>query len=229
MSETREIKTERQTSQQECCFCTEFRDNRTPIFIREKTDMANRIIRQTEHFIAFPSVSPLRSGHVLVCPNMHLSSLVQIPKAHIDEFITITNSVSRELEYSYGPTIVFEHGVGLGQEGGCGVSHAHLHILPLTLTDRDSLSHIVCNQYGKGMVNGFQYMASNTPRTTSYLCFGPSLCCLRQIIGLFPSQYMRRTIGAISHLQQYDWREHYGWHDFINTYDTLARPRVVMQ
>ena len=184
--------------------------------------MRNRLIRETKNFVAFPSVSPLGPGHVLLCPRDHYSSMIQMPAAHVREFLRIAKSLVCDVENAYHSMVLFEHGVGRGQEGGCGVTHAHLHILPASSSTQTVITNRVCADYRNDALGTFCDMMRRVPHDQSYLLLGSSLQSIRYFVGAFPSQYMRKIIASILHLPLSDWRCHFGWGEFAETYTRLT-------
>jgi ATP adenylyltransferase len=109
-----------------CTLCAE---------LRAQTGAApwNRPLIETTNFVVIPSLGALIEGWVLVVPKEHHISMGALPeqlRAEADELELRTRTL---LSDRYGsPIVAFEHGPSASQHGtGCGVDHAHLHLLPL--------------------------------------------------------------------------------------------------
>lgn len=207
----------------DCCLCTEFQTGKTPPFISGPTQIGNRVVHESTSFVAFPSLSPLRTGHVLISPKHHISSLAQLSEAHLPEFTRFVNSVTASITRLYGDVVLFEHGVGFTQHGGCGITHAHLHVLPLGLAALSALTTQVCREHGRPPLASFPNIILRTPPTQSYLILGSALTRLRQFVGSFPSQYLRRKLAPFYGLHNTDWRACFGWPEFIETHTALLQ------
>jgi diadenosine tetraphosphate (Ap4A) HIT family hydrolase len=76
-----------------------------------------------------PSLGPLTFGHTLLVPANHVYSLADWEDpGHVQEIVGEALDVMRR---SFGRTVTFEHGTrSPNSEGGCGIRHAHLHLVP---------------------------------------------------------------------------------------------------
>jgi ATP adenylyltransferase len=96
--------------------------------------LRDRWVAHSEHFVVIPSVGALVDGWVLVVPKSHLLSLGALPEELQPELADLAATMSESLEREYGqPVTRFEHGSSAAMQAvGCGVNHAHLHLVPLT-------------------------------------------------------------------------------------------------
>lgn len=97
--------------------------------------------------VAVPSVGSLLEGWLLVVPRHHVTALAEIElQGERDAFVKLVHEADTLLRDAYDkPTVWFEHGPAeSGKSAGCGVDHAHLHIVPtdLPLKRRASESEI---------------------------------------------------------------------------------------
>ena len=73
---------------------------------------------------------PYNSGHIMVVPYAHLSSLAALNTETARELIDLAQQSERALQDVYHPH-GFNMGLNLGQAAGAGVAeHLHLHALP---------------------------------------------------------------------------------------------------
>ncbi len=85
---------------------------------------------------------PYASGHIMVVPYVHLSSLaaLETPAAH--ELIDLAQRAEQALKAVYHPH-GFNMGLNLGQSAGAGVAeHLHLHALPRWAGDTNFMTVI---------------------------------------------------------------------------------------
>jgi len=76
-----------------------------------------------------PTIGPLRSGHVLVVPHQHVTSIGRLTNGDLDRLETTVTAVRQRLEATYQEEVLlFEY--GLNVPGGRRVEHAHLHVVP---------------------------------------------------------------------------------------------------
>lgn len=104
------------------------------IFCQIKTKLSNQIIEETTRFFVLHDGYPLCEGHLLIVPKDHVDCLRNLDKSLQDEFLKIKHEVQKFLRINYCDPVFFEHGV-VGQS----VPHAHLQILPTSLSILDVL------------------------------------------------------------------------------------------
>lgn len=192
-----------------------------PQEFQNASGLRSRLLHATADFVSLPSVSPLAPGHLLVLPRRHVSSLLQLPLL-ADELVALVATLRRQLEARFGPTVLFEHGVGVGSAGGCGVDHAHLHIIPLARTVAANVRSTTIAEFGHAPNNTLTSLLANHDAGTSYLFLGHSLDSLEFWSSeKIPSQFVRRVIATATHKQHWNWREHFGWDEFIETWEAF--------
>jgi hypothetical protein len=116
---------------------------------------------------------------------------------------------------------VFEHGIRKDGSGGCGVVHAHLHVLPLENDVVDRVRNRVVKDF-TGALDADLPCFFEDVQNTSYLLFGRFSHSLVLVPSNgVPSQYLRRSIAEEAGFGRWDWREYYGWDDFDCTRHAL--------
>jgi diadenosine tetraphosphate (Ap4A) HIT family hydrolase len=71
-------------------------------------------------------------GWVLLIPKRDVFSFRALTAAELVEARRLVEQLSATLSESFGPVSIFEHGASRsGSVIGCGVDHAHLHLVPL--------------------------------------------------------------------------------------------------
>jgi ATP adenylyltransferase len=109
----------------DCCFCPNLVSARTP-------DFWNKALLETANFVAIPSLGSLVEGWLLIVPKKHFICMGALPVELLGELRRTKDAVASALMRRYGEVCAFEHGPhSSNRQIGCGVDHAHLHILPL--------------------------------------------------------------------------------------------------
>jgi len=96
----------------------------------------SRIVLESSGFVAMPSLGHLVDGYMILCSRDHVPSIgASLLHRPGDELVEFVANVRSRLERAFGRDIVlFEHGCGKDSpQLGCGVYHAHLHMVPSAL------------------------------------------------------------------------------------------------
>lgn len=99
-----------------------------------------RVVTGSDGIVVIPSVGSLVPGWLLVIPVEHVLTLadLRVTERHL---FSAAVSAAENLVAPLGEGVVqFEHGpAGEGRSAGCGVDHAHLHVVPVRMRMRTSL------------------------------------------------------------------------------------------
>lgn len=83
---------------------------------------------------------PYTSGHVMVAPLAHVSTLEDLDPAVRSEMMDLTARAMSVLREVYAPA-AFNFGANIGEAAGAGVKeHVHLHIVPRWIGDTNFMS-----------------------------------------------------------------------------------------
>src|SRR6266478_4778425 len=178
----------------QCDFCNEPSGGRENSFGRlYGTHPESRVLFRSDNFAVIPSLGQIVEGYLLVLPIEHFKAVGDLSDHYLDEFVVVSREVGKILRDQYGPYIFFEHGTRSEGVGGCGISHAHLHAVPLppSLDPVDTLKAkfpykpmrdlTEIREQSEGMSAYIFYQDSNS---RTYLFDTGNLA----------SQYMRRTL-----------------------------------
>jgi len=92
----------------------------------------NQPLFESPNFVALPSLGALVEGWLLLIPKRHFISFGAIPSSMHPEINEFKRYLCTMLRQHYGTVAVFEHGPSMvNRTVGCGVDHAHLHLVPL--------------------------------------------------------------------------------------------------
>ena len=92
---------------------------------------ADRILVENDNYFAVSSIGGFIPGWTLIFSKLHKFNLST--DYSNSEFINFVANVNNLVISEYGSSIIFEHGSNAHQSAtACGVSHAHLHIVPFS-------------------------------------------------------------------------------------------------
>ena len=78
---------------------------------------------------------PYSNGHLMVIPNVHVSSLEDLDERTLSEMMQVVNLSLAALREAYAPH-GFNVGVNLGKAAGAGIAeHVHMHVVPRWTAD----------------------------------------------------------------------------------------------
>ena len=99
------------------------------------------VYRGKENFIILNRY-PYTSGHLMIVPNKHCSSLVELKPETRCEMMELTTKALKVLQFLYHPQ-GFNIGMNIGEAGGAGITeHIHLHIVPRWNGDTNFMSSL---------------------------------------------------------------------------------------
>lgn len=202
-----------------CDFCDEQKGIRT--VFNEIYDIKDRLIFETESFRLFPCMGCLREGHLLIASKKHYNAIGALDSKAMIELQGLIQEVVNFYRTKYKrKTVVFEHGVtdDSGKTGGCGISHMHMHLLPMSREEYDSVSEIV-NNSKQNTVRQFEtlqevknlYENQITYTLLSFLDSKDKIahnsCIITSDKNHFESQYMRKVVSEVLKKREWDWRK----------------------
>jgi ATP adenylyltransferase len=88
------------------------------------------IVARGQHLFAILNRYPYNTGHLMIVPYAHISSLEALDQAALLELMTLTNQALAALRAVYQPA-GFNLGANIGPAAGAGIAaHFHFHIVP---------------------------------------------------------------------------------------------------
>ncbi len=92
----------------------------------------DRVLFESRHFVVVASLGALVEGWLLIVPKEHVVSFGAISRDLEGELETLKADISAMVNLIFGGACIFEHGpAGERRAVGCGVDHAHLHVVPI--------------------------------------------------------------------------------------------------
>jgi ATP adenylyltransferase len=166
----------------------------------------DRPFYRSEGFFGIASIGALVPGWSLLCPDCHTTSLRSLYSDRA--FRTALKDMVDLVTKSYGAPVVFEHGsAACGSLTGCGVDHAHLHVVPIGKS-------LIPAMLASG-VDWQPVVASNLceiPSDKEYLFYAEKLGDMRpegwaHILSAPASQYFRKILAdVIGRPTDYDYK-----------------------
>jgi diadenosine tetraphosphate (Ap4A) HIT family hydrolase len=194
------------TTPQNCEFCDEFGGGvNNGFYARYQDCPKTRILLSTENFYVVPSVGQLVDGYLLVLPKDHYTTLDELTTELVAELADTSERVRAALSEIYGSCVCFEHGARGPLNGGCGIYHAHLHIVPLSGISDPAESLKLKFPFAE-LVH-LREIGHRSASLSSYLFYQDSDARLYLFdTGPLPSQYMRKLLADALRTQDWDWR-----------------------
>jgi diadenosine tetraphosphate (Ap4A) HIT family hydrolase len=193
-----------------CEFCDELRDVGSSRFGKLYTTERSRVLLEGPELVAMPTLGQLFKGSVLVLPREHVEAAAMMSAGQLDELEATVAVLERRMSL-FGPCVVFEHGARCHTGAGCGIYHAHVHIVPVP-------KEVSCGELlGDGFqyANSFRSVLGNLCGTASYVFFRDTagLTAYRDLSSTprrnFPSQFLRRRLAEYFGVDRpWDWRRY---------------------
>lgn len=197
-----------------CEFCDEFRHPFNSRFAQIYTPLVkNRVVARRGDLVAMPTIGQLFPGSLLVMPMTHVETMASLPESALLDLSTFITNLEMVIGQN-GPVIAFEHGARCITGGGCGVYHAHLHLVPVpTPVSIDDLlptkEDLQFSKLATSVSSGLQSLVSSSEylliRDCDYRVRLLDLSTLSH--KRYPSQYFRRALVEFFNLDRlWDWR-----------------------
>lgn len=171
----------------------------------------DEILVEDDNFVCTPTVGALVEGYVLTIPKNHAICSGELSSELIEEYWEFTTDVANKIEDSCGQTIIFEHGPNNSNtQVGCGVDHAHLHIVPFKEPVIDEVNQINSSPIQWHSIDNIQEVKHTYESGEEYLLFRNQSGDLMLGTSLtISSQLFRRAIATINGCpEKFDWNSH---------------------
>ncbi|XOF32323.1 MAG: HIT domain-containing protein [Candidatus Electrothrix sp. YB6] len=208
-----------------CGVCADIKDiysdNLSPL------SLSWRIIKETKNFIVTPSLGSIVDGYIVIWPKKHILSMKNLVDEELYDLIRIVEYFNNIMKEKYGKQIVvFEHGQIEGcSEVGCGVNHAHIHMVALddaklflnksesiyfTMKEYPSYKDFYQDNYCPE--TDYMLISSTSFESTKVLSYGNSRV----------SQALRKILAeCCGQSQNWNWREEMAIPKALNTMNIL--------
>lgn len=116
-----------------CAFCIE---------MNRPDGLENLIVHRGERVFLILNRFPYTSGHLMVVPYQHQSTLEALDDQTRSEMMAVTNRAIQVLQMIYHPQ-GFNVGMNIGEAAGAGITeHIHMHIVPRWIGDTNFMSSL---------------------------------------------------------------------------------------
>ena len=186
----------------------------------------DQVLYETENFVVVPTVGALVAGWVLIVPKCHSLCFGGIVPSLCSEMLSVKRHVCSVVRRSYGEVAVFEHGPSrVGQNVGCGVDHAHLHVVPSPCDLIAGIPRVSNVELRWKRVRGLQDTEEAFQSGMSYLYVEqPANAHWIADASNVPGQLFRRVIAEnLGINDQFDWRFNPMEENVHSTVRTLSR------
>lgn len=191
-----------------CVFCRELSGDRNTNFAKRYPEISTRYIAETDDLVAFPCIGQLTSNHFLIAPKYHVATFSSALRGKLDinaQLEQILNNVHRILNISIADSLIFEHGALAAEFGGCGIYHAHLHVVP----DAAHLSaQYLINSYDTQSSQSIFTALLNIPENSNYVLAGDieKGYAYKILSQPLESQTLRKRVALALERVEWDWR-----------------------
>lgn len=163
------------------------------------------LISVDDYAYSVPSVGALVEGWVLIFPRRHVLALNTLDEVEWEQFSDHASKVRARVEEAYGASVLFEHGSsGVGRTASCGVDHAHLHIVGISVDLRRAVADI------RDQVGAFEWSPASdrAPRDwkSDYIWVEDSTGSWVTQSDILPSQVIRRALAHQMGISDWDWK-----------------------
>jgi diadenosine tetraphosphate (Ap4A) HIT family hydrolase len=189
-----------------CEFCDEFAGGRANSFsVNYEGELRDRTILDADGFRVLPSLGQIVAGYLLLVPNRHHRAFADMSGEELTAAEALKDALAGRMRAAYGSMLFFEHGIRTHDSGGCGISHAHLHLVPCSdgsepldqLAEEFPFEEISAFRDLRHVREGQSYLYYETNHSKKYVFYPPFI----------PSQYVRRLLGENLGNARWDWRE----------------------
>ncbi len=128
---------ERSEHRKDCFLCSA---------IAQDADAENLVVFRGQNAFVILNRYPYTSGHLMVVPMQHTSSLEELDEETQKELMILTTRSLRALRQVYHPE-AFNVGANIGEAAGAGVAeHLHFHVVPRWGGDTNFMSSLAATR-----------------------------------------------------------------------------------
>lgn len=191
-----------------CVFCAEIQDPQSWPHAAAYDSRA-RITMPTASLRVLPTLGQLVPGSLLLLPTRHVERYADLDSSHRAEALETARAIVSGFEAEGSGWVMFEHGALAPGGGGCGLYHAHLHLVPLDAPP-SAAELLPTGRTSSGLAEGWDLVDTED----DYLICASSdgTARFRSVAAderpAYPSQFFRRQLHHHLGLDgPWDWRE----------------------
>lgn len=186
-----------------CCYCQSFLSG-------NNKHSWDQVLYESDNFVVVPSLGSIVPGWLLLVPKVHVIRYANIDDEYSSEINDLKKDVTFDLENSFGPVTEFEHGPSeQGSLLGCGIDHAHLHLVSLGFSMSEAITKFSPIDYKWNAIKKDSLIHSLKQIDQGYLYYSEPNGSTRYSIVKSPvSQYFRLIIAkAVDQASMYDYKK----------------------
>ncbi|WP_456081301.1 HIT family protein [Mediterraneibacter sp.] len=201
----------------QCDFCNERKGIKT--IYNEIYGNHDRTVFETEKFWSVPCMGQLREGHLLIISKEHINAMGMLELEALKEIKRILKTIAEFYKKEYEKDLMcFEHGVldDQGNQGGCGIYHMHLHVLPVNKQEFAGIKeNISQDKVGEIVeINKLEELKTCIEKKQTYLFLGimeksdqGEMDMVKNENNYFESQYLRKVVSKIIGCSEWNWKK----------------------
>ncbi|MBI5498936.1 MAG: HIT domain-containing protein [Deltaproteobacteria bacterium] len=210
--------------QRPCPYCAALLSSRHP----EYGDLEpwNRLLFRSRYCVVAPTLGAIVEGWLLVISRDHCLSVGSLPSQAFQDLRAMVEAVVEVVARRYGPPTVFEHGPAkAGLDSGCGVDHAHVHVVPLPFSlggaaDRAGPSRL---EWQPSLPNLGSLPSLHRARRSYLYLHEPQQPPVHSLAPNLPCQFLRRVIAReVGIPGEFDYHVHSHETNVRRTIDAVA-------
>ena len=188
-----------------CKFCEKYGGS------TNESQIADHIVFESENFVVVPSIGSIIPGWLLIVPRKHFLSVGSFHEEMFHEFLEIRTVAVEALTECFGSVFSFEHGAVRERESiGCGVDHAHMHLvaadLDLVASVKEMSKSLLEWRPVSGIASAGRYVVNQLPYVFIQPPSGEAWIGSAQIV---ESQLVRKAIAThAGQAGSWDWKKH---------------------
>lgn len=193
---------------------------------REHMSPWDHIIISSRTFLVVPSKGALVPGWLMVIPRRHVLSTSVMTKDEFKDLHDILAETKAIVADTFGPPTVFEHGAACANTTfGCGIDHAHVHVVPLPFHLRTAVQSSVDVEWSQ---SEDEFLKVTSTLRAPYVAFsGPDLATWVATPNNIPRQFFRRMIATrLGRPDQFDYDQ---YPEPSNAVQTLSRMTATIE
>jgi diadenosine tetraphosphate (Ap4A) HIT family hydrolase len=142
----------------------------------------NHIFCETKNFIVIPSIGSLIEGWLMIVSKLSYGNSLQFPINIFKEYLSLLTDVRCKIEKVYGTWSIFENGASKNAAIGCGVHHAHTHIVPLPFNIHNKIEENIGSYFEDGNSESSFIYAENSFNKKYYFVNNKESQFIRKLI-----------------------------------------------
>lgn len=185
-----------------CEFCDLIHDGNDAELVQRIGPGMSRVVPVGENVVVMPTLGALSAFHALVVPTEHIMSSAAAATLARGAIWGIAELLRSRLCTRASSAVLFEHGLTSRGGRGCGIAHAHVHVLevPASIVLPLPPGHWTEHQ---GDIGTFDV----DPESEHLLVSTASgRWAVRYESGV-PSQFLRRWLASHLKVNEWDWRD----------------------